>query len=36
MLKDRQAYRATLINRREEIDKKIEAVEEQIHKIKGD
>ena len=34
-LKDRQAYRQTLIHRRNETDAKITRVEEQIKKLKG-
>ena len=34
-LKDRQAYRQTLIQRRNDIDVKIHSVEEQIHKLKA-
>ena len=34
-LKDRQAYRQTLIQRRNDVDVKIKHVEEQIHKLKG-
>lgn len=33
-LKDRRDYRATLIQRRDDIERKIERVEDQIKKIK--
>ena len=33
-LKDRRDYRDTLINRREEIDRKISAVEKQISELR--
>jgi hypothetical protein len=35
-LKDRRDYRAALINRREEVDKKIAAVEGQIKTLKSE
>lgn len=34
-LKDRRDYRNSLINKREEIDRKISRVEEQIKQLKG-
>jgi hypothetical protein len=36
LLKDRQALRLTLIQRRNDLDAKIERVEEQIRKLKGE
>lgn len=35
ILKDRRAYRQTLIERREGIERKLRAVEEEIGKLKG-
>ena len=34
-IKDRQDYRNTLIERRESVDKKIEALEKQISELRG-
>lgn len=35
-LKDRQDYRAALINKREDLERKIKKVEDQIGKLKND